>query len=60
MDTIIFKIDKKLKARAQKKCKEMGISLSYFLRAMTKDLVDETVEAKLIIKNIKHSRQIFL
>ena len=55
MDTVIFKIDKKLKEKAQKKCKEMGITFSFFLRESTKALINGTMEAKLIIRDIKNN-----
>jgi hypothetical protein len=40
MDTIIFKIDKKLKVRAQKQAKKGGFSLSDYYRHATISLAD--------------------
>lgn len=40
MDTVIFKIDKKLKERAQKQAKNGGFSLSDYYRRATISLAD--------------------
>lgn len=46
MDTVIFKIDKKLKEKAQKQAKKGGFSLSDYYRRATISLADgeSTVE----------------
>ena len=40
MDTVIFKIDKKLKAKAQKQAKKGGFSLSDYYRHATVSLAE--------------------
>jgi antitoxin component of RelBE/YafQ-DinJ toxin-antitoxin module len=40
MDTVIFKIDKKLKERAQKQAKKGGFSLSDYYRSVTIPLAE--------------------
>lgn len=40
MDTVIFKIDKKLKEKAQKEAKKGGFSLSDYYRQATVSLVE--------------------
>jgi len=50
MDTVIFKIDKKLKQKLQKKCKESGITLSEFYRRVTEAFVRGDIVVEISIK----------
>lgn len=48
METIIFKIDKKLKIKAQKNAKKRGFSLSDYYRRATYDLAEDTVNMEIV------------
>jgi hypothetical protein len=59
MDTIIFKIDKKLKEKAQKQAKKGGFSLSDYYRHATISLADgectmEIVERPQLKEKVVH------
>ncbi len=61
MDTVIFKIDKKLKQAAQKRAKQKGISLTDFYRGATKSFVRDEIDVGLIIRpqlNAKTMREL--
>ena len=50
MDTVIFKIDKKLKQAAQKRAKAKGISLTDFYKSATQSFVGGKLDVGLIIQ----------
>lgn len=63
MDTVIFKIDKKLKIRAQKQAKKGGFSLTDYYRNMTIPLAEGKVTMGVIPKkeerfNTKTAREL--
>ena len=61
MDTVIFKIDKKLKERAQKQAKKGGFSLSDYYRSVTISLAEGKSTIGLIQEehfNTKTAREI--
>lgn len=61
MDTVIFKIDKKLKERAQKQAKKGGFSLSDYYRSVTIPLAEGKSSIGLIQEehfNAKTAREI--
>lgn len=61
MDTVIFKIDKRLKNAAQKRAKEKGISLTDFYRGATKSFVEDEIDIGLIVRpqlNAKTRREL--
>ncbi len=68
MDTVIFKIDKKLKERAQKQAKKGGFSLSDYYRSVTIPLAEgkskiglvqeEQLNAKTVRELLKISKDI--
>jgi len=50
MDTVIFKIDKKLKQAAQKRAQIKGFSLTDFYKSATQSFVNEELDFGLIIR----------
>lgn len=50
MDTVIFKIDKKLKLAAQKKARIRGISLTDFYKSATQSFVGGELDMGIIIR----------
>ncbi len=50
METVIFKIDKKLKQAAQKKAKIKGITLTDFYKSATQSFVEGELDLGLIIR----------
>ncbi len=50
MDTVIFKIDKKLKQAAQKKAQIKGISLTDFYKSATQSFVNNEIDVGLVVR----------
>lgn len=50
MDTIIFKIDKKLKQAAQKKAKAKGFTLTDLYKSTTQSFIKDEVDFGLVIR----------
>lgn len=50
MDTVIFKIDKKLKQAAQKRAQIKGFSLTDFYKSATQSFVNNEIDFGLIVR----------
>lgn|GEM_PF-630019 len=53
---IIFNIDKKLKAAAQKKAKAQGLTLSAVLNFATRSYVENVIEIDIIARDLAKAR----